>query len=221
MGASTWVIMLHKGMGIELDLSTGSREALPALMTEQQTTIGRLEQRVAALETRLNTRSGPGMPGNKPVPTRRAPRRGACKRREHGFSRVRMSPTQQVKHALEICPDCGRQLSGGWIHRMGEVIEDPVVPVQVTEHVVMARVCPICQSPCVPNLSLDDVVAGKQRPGVNLVSLIVTLREVGRLPLRTIQWYLETVHQLHLSVRGALLESFMVWHERPGPQLIR
>ena len=88
------------------------------------------------------------MPGNKPVPTRR----------EHGFSRVRMSPTQQVKHALEICPDCGRQLSGGWIHRMREVIEDPVVPAQVTEHVVMARVCPICQSRCVPNLSLDDVV---------------------------------------------------------------
>ena len=96
-----------------------------------------------------------------------------------------------------------------------------MVPVQVAEHVVMARVCPICQSRCVPNLSLDDVVVGKQRLGVNLVSLVVTLREEGRLPLRTIQWYLETVHQLHLSVRGALLESFMVWHERPRPQLIR
>ena len=41
---------------------------------------------------------------------------------------------------------------------MREVIEDPVVPAQVTEHVVMARVCPICQSRCVPNLSLDDMV---------------------------------------------------------------
>jgi hypothetical protein len=37
---------------------------------------------------------------------------------------------------------------------------------------------------------------------VNLVSLIVTLREAGRLPLRTIQWYLQTVHQFHLSVGG-------------------
>lgn len=198
-------------MDIELDLYTASREALPALIMEQQTTIGQPEQRVAGLESRLNTRSGPGMSGSKPVPTRRA----------RGFSRVRMSPTQQVKHALEICPDCGRQLSGGWIHRRREVIEVPEVPVQVAEHVVMARVCPICQSRCVPNLSLDDVVVGKQRLGVNLVSLVVTLREEGRLPLRTIQWYLETVHQLHLSVRGALLESFMVWHERPGPQLIR
>jgi hypothetical protein len=46
------------------------------------------------------------------------------------------------------------------------------------------------------------VVVGQQRLGVNLVSLIVTLREAGRLPLRTVQWYLETVHQLHLSVGG-------------------
>jgi hypothetical protein len=46
------------------------------------------------------------------------------------------------------------------------------------------------------------VVVGQQRLGVNLVSLMVTLREEGRLPIRTIQWYLETVHQLHLSVGG-------------------
>ena len=63
VGANTWVIMSYKGMDIELELSTASREALPALMTEQQTTIGQLERRVAALETRLNTQSGPGMPG--------------------------------------------------------------------------------------------------------------------------------------------------------------
>ena len=42
--------------------------------------------------------------------------------------------------------------------------------------------------------------------GVNLVSLMVTLREEGRLPIRIIQWYLETVHQLHLSV-GAIVQA--------------
>ena len=35
---------------------------------------------------------------------------------------------------------------------------------------------------------------------------MVTLREEGRLPIRTIQWYLETVHQLHLSV-GAIVQT--------------
>ena len=43
------------------------------------------------------------------------------------------------------------------------------------------------------------MVLGQQRLGVNLVSLMVTLREEGRLPIRIIQWYLETVHQLHLT----------------------
>ena len=40
------------------------------------------------------------------------------------------------------------------------------------------------------------MVLGQQRLGVNLVSLMVT-----RLPIRIIQWYLETVHQLHLTGR--------------------
>ena len=46
---------------------------------------------------------------------------------------------------------------------------------------------------------------GRRRFGVNLVSLIVTLREEGRLPVRSIQWYLQTVHQLELSV-GAIID---------------
>ena len=54
----------------------------------------------------------------------------------------------------------------------------------------------------VPKVALGGVVVGQQRWGVNLVSLIVTLREEGRLPIRTIQWYLKMVHQLHLSVGG-------------------
>ena len=47
------------------------------------------------------------------------------------------------------------------------------------------------------------MVLGKQRLGINLISLIAALREEGRLPLRTIQWYLQTVHQLRLSL-GAI-----------------
>ena len=38
------------------------------------------------------------------------------------------------------------------------------------------------------------------------MSLIATLREEARLPLRTIQWYLDTVHGLHLS-RGAIVDA--------------
>ena len=201
-GAKSWVSMLYKGMDIEHELSTASREALLAIIGEQRTTIAHLEQRVAALEARLNSRVSPGMPGNKPSSRQRPARKTRRKRRSHGFARVRMAPTQQVEHALETCLGCGSQLSGGWIQRRREVIEIPVVPVQVTEHLVMTRVCPVCDLRQAPRLSLEGVVVGKQRLGVNLVSLIATLREVGRLPIRTIQWYLQTVHQLHLSVGG-------------------
>jgi transposase len=196
-------------MDTQLDLATASREALLSLIaqlhstiTEQEAAIAQLQRRTAELEARLNTRGSPGMPGNKPSSRPRPPRKEARKRRAHGFARVRMRPTQRVEHAVEVCPDCGTPLAGGSVQRTREVIEVPVVPVQVTEHVLVARVCPVCQRRRVPQVDLSGVVAGQQRLGVNLVSLIVALREEGRLPLRTIQWYLQTVHQLHLSVGG-------------------
>ena len=60
----------------------------------------------------------------------------------------------------------------------------------------------MCEQRRVPKVNLKDAVVGRQRLGVNLVSLIATLREEGRLPIRIIQWYLKTVHQLHMSVGG-------------------
>lgn len=189
-------------MDSELDLRTASRETLLAIIAEQQGTIGQLQQQVATLEARLNTRGAPGMPGNKSSKAQRPPRKATRKPRVHGFARVRMTPTRREEHAVEVCPDCGTQLSGGWVQRTREVLEVPLLPVQVTEHVFIARVCPVCQRRRVPQVALGEVVLGQQRLGVNLVSLMVTLREAGRLPLRTVQWYLETVHQFHLSVGG-------------------
>ena len=107
-----------------------------------------------------------------------------------------MTPTQWVEHALEQCPDCETQLSGGWTHHTREVIDLPQVPVVVTEHAYIARTCPRC----VPPAQLGGVVLGQQRLGINLLSLIAALREEARLPLRVIQWYLDTVHGLRLSV---------------------
>ena len=38
--------------------------------------------------------------------------------------------------------------------------------------------------------------------GLQPVSHIATLREEGRLPIRSVQWYLHTVHHLRLSVEA-------------------
>jgi hypothetical protein len=141
------------------------------------------------------------MQGNKSVSRPQAPRKETRKRRDHGFAWVRMIPTQRVEHKLEVCPECGKNLTGGWVQRTRELIEVPVVPVQVTEHVFVARVCTGCKRRQVPQVNLEGMVAGRQRLG-SIWWSDLTLREEVRLPIRTVQWYLKTVHQLHLSVGG-------------------
>ena len=147
------------------------------------------------------------MPGHKPAARRKkaAEEKKPRRKRQHGFARLRMEPAAQVTHAPESCPECHTALSGGWVQRTREVIELPVCPAEVTEHVFIARRCPLCRKRRLPRDLLREVAVGRQRLGINpvsstgqaLVSLIAALREGGRLPIRTIQWYLRTVHQVH------------------------
>jgi hypothetical protein len=186
---------------------------LQAVVAEQQLTIERLEARLRDLEDQPppDDRGRRGMPGLKPsqAPAERPaqPR----KRRVQGAGRRRAAPnavTDVVQHALEQCPGCGSALQGGTIKRTRQVIEVVPSPVQVVEHVFVERTCPGCHRRWTPRAdasTLGGVVAGpRQRLGVGLVSLIATLREVGRWPVARIQWYMRQVHHLELSV-GALV----------------
>ena len=201
-------------MDTSLDLTAVPRETLLAIIAQQQNTIAQqqaaiiqLQRRIEALEGKAKPGGPKGMPGIKPQTGQRPPREKQTRKpRPHGFARQRMTPTHRVAHAVESCPDCGTRLSGGWTHRTREVIDLPVVPVQVTGHVFIARTCPVCEQRRVPKVDLGEVALGKQRLGVNLLSLMAALREEGRLPFRTIQWYLRTVHQLRLSV-GAIVRA--------------
>ena len=194
-------------MDTEVDLTTADRGVLIAIIAqlqatvlEQQRVIERLQRRIAELEGQAKPGVPPRMPGLKAKSGRKPPAQpGPRKQRRHGFARRRMTPTRQVEHVVERCPDCGTQLSGGWTQRTREVIELPQVPAEVTEHVYIARNCPACRRRCLPPAELDGVVLGQQRLGVNLLSLIATLREEARLPIAVIQRYLDTVHQLRLS----------------------
>jgi hypothetical protein len=182
----------------QLDLSQASRDDLLAL-------IAALEQRIADLERRLGSSKGQGVPGTKAQQASASPKQPR-KRRPRGFARTRATPTARVVHVVSHCPDCGTRLQGGWVHRRREVIEVPVTPAQVVEHAFVQRQCPGCGRCCLPTEALTGVVAGRQRLGVGLVSLLTTLREEHRLPIRTIQAYLRTVHHLHLSV-GAIVAA--------------
>ena len=201
-------------MARETDLKTADRDTLIGIIVQQQALILRqrepiaeLEQRIAQLEGRAKSGGSRGMPGLKPQGNRKPTQpKKPRKARRHGFARPRMTPTRRVEHAVEECPQCGVRLSGGWVHRTREVIDLPQVPVEVTEHAYLARTCPRCQRRCIPPGPLEGVALGKQRLGINLMSLIAALREEARLPFRTIQWYLDTAHGLRLSL-GAIVAA--------------
>jgi transposase len=198
------------------DLSATSREALLALVVAQQATLAEqrrqlveqaatitlLQGRITQLEQRLGSSGGTRVPGTKSAQRSKAtgtPR----KRRDRGFARVRLTPTATVQHGAAACPDCGTRLAGGWVERTREVIDLPIAPVTVTEHQILARTCPQCRRLVRPTAPLAGVVRGKQRVGIRLQSVIATLREALRLPVRSIQRLLYHLYDLHLSL-GAI-----------------
>ena len=169
--------------------------------------VGELAQRVRELEDRQPPTKPLGLAGNKLTPAQSARPAQARRQRVVNRARARMAPTARVVHGLERCPVCGQPLHGGSVKWTREVIDvPPPAPVVVTEHVFLARQCPHCRTSRSPSAALTGVVVGHSRLGIGLVSLIATLREVGRWPLRTIQWYLATFHGLPLSV-GALVQA--------------
>ena len=206
-------------MDARIDLDAANRDELIALIVQQQAVIGRLERRIAQLEDNAKPGGPSGMPGLKPRSSPKSPApQQSRKPRPHGFSRRRMAPTHRGGARGGELP----RLRDPVVRRLdpshpGGHRSAPGPPAQVTEHVFIARVCPRCRRNCLPQAELDGAALGKQRLGVNLVSLIATLREEGRLPIRSIQWYLRTVHQLRLSV-GAIVAAIhrMAQQARPA-----
>jgi transposase len=82
------------------------------------------------------------------------------------------------------------------------VLEIPAAPVEVVEHQILKRYCPVCQAYQTPRVSFAGVVVGQGRIGVRLASLIGCLRAVYRLPLAQIQALLAHLYGLALSEGG-------------------
>lgn len=199
----------------------GEIARLTETVAEQQLTIGRLEARLRDLEAG-GGKGGPGeMPGHKPHQAAEPEPGRQRQQRARGYGRRRGEPTDVVVHALERCPDCGTALAGGTPKWSRQVLEVEPSPVQVIEHVFVERTCPGCHRRWSPGAAeLEGAVVGHQRLGVGLVSLIAALREAGRLPVRTIQWYLERVHGLHLSL-GAIVGASRTVAERGAAEVER
>lgn len=102
-----------------------------------------LKERLGALEAEvemLRDKLSGGGKGSSAAPfikpnrqQRREAERAERKKRTQSFVRKRDVPTEEVRHALDNCPDCGRKLSGGWEHARRQVIEIPDTPVRIIE----------------------------------------------------------------------------------------
>jgi transposase len=176
---------------------------------ELQVQVMKLQQQVLALEQQVlelrSKQGGGGSGGAKSVPDwvkpNKQPRKPAQrKKRDQAFNRAKQQPTRVHVHAQEHCPDCGRKLSGGWVHRRREVIEIPELSVDIIHHLILARRCGVCGKRHLPSVDLCFAVLGKHRIGVRLMSLIGWLSTVGRMPVRRIQALLEAVCSLQLSI---------------------
>ena len=181
-----------------------TREELISIILELRERVEALEKENAELRTKLGMGGGSKPSTPEWVKPNRAERRAAeraeRKKRKQSFARKRDKATREVRHSVEKCPDCGRTLSGGWIASKRQTIEIPQTPIEITDHVLIARKCGICGKVHIPKLGVADGVVGKQRIGPRLMSLIATLAIDKRMPQRSIQRLLEGLYGVHISL---------------------
>ena len=118
--------------------------------------------------------------------------------------RRRETADRRIMHALSHCPSCATALRRGRVVGRRQVIELPITPVEVVEHVVWERRCPGCGAACrgtMPELSAE--VGAHRRVSWRVSALVAVLRTKLRLPIAQVQWLLAELWGLRLSV-GAL-----------------
>lgn len=183
--------------------------------------ISELQQEVEMLRSRLQ---GPG-PGNGLPPFVKPNRRKGPKpakkvrrKREQAFTRKREEPDEEIPHAVEHCPDCGRALTRGWEHTRHQVIEIAQEPIRIIDHVLFRRRCGICGKLHLPVLGAEDGVVGQHRVGPKLMSFIATLCTDYRVPREGVQGLLSSLYGLHLSV-GEITDVLYAVAKRGEPMV--
>ena len=170
------------------NLAAATREELIAIIATQQAQIAALMVRVAELEEE-NRRLRGGKGGGTALavkPSRPPKEKQERKHRDGAFVRRKEQPDEEVRHAVERCPECGRSLEGGWEHDRRQVIE-VVLQRRVVDHVIWARRCGVCRKRILPKPEPSEIGAqGKRRFGASVQSLVATLHIGCRVPMRMI-----------------------------------
>ena len=195
-----------------LDLHTATRKELVAWILQQQeqiaarrSEVGGSRAQVLAQAEELAQLRGGGGGGGKAVPAWVKPNRPKREkkertRRSQGFARRREEPDEIQLHAAACCPECGRKLHGGWVHRHRQVIEIVPPQVRVIAHVMVARRCGICHRRVLPRVTSAELgVQGRRRFGVGVQALVAVLHGRYRIPLREVRRLLAEGSGLRIS----------------------
>lgn len=191
------VLKLHEITQVQ----AGQIEAQAQRIAELEATVARQAERIAYLEEQISKHGGETKPhwvkANKPTKEPGSPR----KKRIQSFARKSLPPTQVVCHAVESCPNCGRKLAEGWVKWKHQVVDIPIVPADVIDHLFIERECGVCGKRCVPDSTavLSEAVVGKKCIGINLMSLIAHLKTVCLVPIGKIRSFVQTVYGVSIS----------------------
>lgn len=161
-----------------------------------------LKSQIAELQEKLLEKNPPGKTKGLPYFVKpNTSSRSHKKRRKRlmGYARKNETPTAQVFHTYDACPHCNGTLGKPSVSHTRQIIDIVISPVTITEHVVYKRWCMKCQKRVVPKVSFRDIAVGNHRIGASLMSMIVTMRDRLRLPIRVIQQYLKTFHTVKIS----------------------
>jgi len=120
------------------DLTSATREELIEIAHRLLARVEQLEEEVRRLR-----RGGGGGVQLAVKPSRAPMQKKERKRRKQAYVRRREETDEVRYHGVECCPDCGRNLWGGWEHRCRQAIQIELPPVRVSANILSANLsCP-------------------------------------------------------------------------------
>jgi len=190
-------------IGIILKAQAATQESKAAILALTER-VAYLEKENEALRSQL-PRGGAGGVAAPPFvrPNRKGRSEQPRKKRKKSFVRRRETATEEMVHVVgDRCPDCGGPLSEPWEHDRRQVIEIPITPIGVIDHIIMAQRCGYCGKVHHAKVTDSEKVIGKHRFGIRFMSLVATLSVGNRIPHRMIQKLLAGLYGVHVSVGG-------------------
>lgn len=185
------------------DLTKLSKPQLIAIIYDLYDHIQLLQTRIIDLEEKLSAK-GKSTNQKKEVPlwvkaNVEKKKKGKRKKRLQSFVRMKDTPTNTVFHSHEKCPNCDGVLGKPSVCYSRQIIDIPILPATITEHVIFKRYCSSCKERFYPTPDLTSSVVGSHRIGINLMALISTMKEELRLPIEKIKNHLQVFYHLKLS----------------------